>query len=507
MPASVLSPLNHQTFFKFWACKAFSQISEVKLSPADRKAARIAAVIFCVGTLGIGTLICSCLLDRKIVGKAQSLEFHKLLFEKIFSGNNYEMKKNAMEAFTNKCYRTTDEKLNLDLLKQDYEFLKSINSSANILEFAIRPLSHLPRELYNYIIAKSYEEALSDGTSQILHFVLYTPFSMELLLDCFNDYKNMIRIVFHSSVNIQDKFFNAQFKFTTFKEKYFEIKKIAEEEGRPNPFFNQNRLLPKAIAYEIFDALEYVPQVREQKMQEIHATIVQGNLRDPHGLCHLLAEHCKKEDIPYLVSYVLKSNNVDYNQTFFESLVLHHKNDWKAIEILINTYWQACVIEGAKFFDVVVANNTNTKYYGELKTTYRKLYKQLENSGASAAVFDVATILPFSNEVNQKILNDTSCIKSMVSFLLSSKTHYKQLAPLFSKTARLDILQMIKDIEEGKQNAKIKDLDKFKALVASEENAPRLSPGAWLGLRELFRIGAFFAIAKNKPLFISINAI
>lgn len=63
-----ISTFNSETFFKFWAFKAFSKISEVKLSANDRLKARVAAVAFGILTLGIGTWICrTCLYERKIV--------------------------------------------------------------------------------------------------------------------------------------------------------------------------------------------------------------------------------------------------------------------------------------------------------------------------------------------------------------------------------------------------------------------------------------------------------
>lgn len=123
MPAISLSPLNTQTFFKFWACRAFSKTSKVLLSPKDRVKARVAAVAFAIFTLGIGTWISRrCLYDRKILNTAHTAKLQVRHCEKIFKGSNE--KKISEDAIIKKALRGTREELILLLQPWEDNFIE-----------------------------------------------------------------------------------------------------------------------------------------------------------------------------------------------------------------------------------------------------------------------------------------------------------------------------------------------------------------------------------------------
>lgn len=326
MPSAVL---NNQTFFKYWAFKAFSK-SNKELTYMARLRVQTAAIFFGIITLGIGTAICRiCLYDRKIINVSKK-DFQKARIEKIFNGSNTRKKVEALNSTP--CKLDQEEYYNLikDTKTDLCKLLKNEHIWSTFSHYiATREMC----DLLNQNSIDNKEKILSLRNEYIS--VGYESFS---ILYSYCNFELLVLHTLRSDLPFQNGFisFLSTLDFPQFREKYDCIKKIALQEKVENPLFtipgDSQKSRTLAFACEVLDALASNEIERDRKMQAINGTIRPIQTEEQHLLWKILALHCEVKDISFLISYRFRFENEEQIITnhFFENLVKSTKDKWKA---------------------------------------------------------------------------------------------------------------------------------------------------------------------------------
>lgn len=312
-------PLNPHTFFKFWACRAFSKVSKEKLNKCERFDARISAIAFGVFTLGIGTLICRfCLYDRKVIHPDQVKKYQKQRLEKIFAGRNDQRKiKEVKEYFQ---WRLGDPAK----VESNYNFLNKIRTNTNFSEFILKNKSTFTDELIEYaslnrcaelIDSHGDLEKINSLQKKVLRRGNNNHYFKFLFKHC--AFENIARHVIRSDNTLKELFLAhlSTLEFPDFKEKYNCIRNILLENGtsnfllNPNPCENSslvtvcNKAKTLAFTCEALEALTCEPQERNLQLTIINNTIRPIAVQHQSLMWKLLGSHCKVKDIPFLLIY------------------------------------------------------------------------------------------------------------------------------------------------------------------------------------------------------------
>lgn len=334
MPSSVRSPLNAETFFKFWAYKAFSKVNK-KLSEADRCEAKVAAVVFGILTFGIGRWICrKYCYDRNIVSASRELAFQKQRLQKIFNSSDKQEKID----FLNDELRKTDPKKSEDtyqLFKKtktdisDFVFKNDdIIIGSDFTDFYVHA-----RKMCD-LINQNYENNF-ERIKRLQQKIMNEDRFFEVLLT-FCDFETVARHVLGGNNAIKEKFIAhlSTLDFAKFREKYPCIKTIAL---KPCEIYLSNRYetgRTLAFACEVLDALACEPIERDLKMQIINNTIRPITYNNQNLLWELLGKHCQTKDIPFLINYRFgfSAEECKIGREFVGNLMNpSNMNEWEAI--------------------------------------------------------------------------------------------------------------------------------------------------------------------------------
>lgn len=387
MPISVYSPLNCQTFFKYWAFKAFSKASHDKLSNRDQCIAKVAAVLFGIGTFGIGTWICrKCLHDRKIVSQAQSLKFQEKRLEEIFGGTDEKAKAREIHSLLLKQgyvwkYGSDDFDPSTDVV---YNYLKEIKTNNNF-HFILNCKQHIYDNFTLYVKARALCDELNKGTENIQAkfddvqiWLSFQTFYKLLMTYC--KFETIAPYFLTVSENGKNRFiaFLSHLEFSEFREKYNCIKTISIKKNTLNPLLNiENQKSHKSLglACEVLDALEMPDEQRDIRLQYVQNFTPSLNVWGGHLLWKLLANYCQTKDIAFLMSYSfnLHCEEIVKRKYFVEILInLPSLNKWKAS---LSPIWD-------HVDKLYLADR-----YGKSRATITKLFHSITNKKTFEIVF------------------------------------------------------------------------------------------------------------------------
>lgn len=243
--SSVRVPLNNETFFKYFVCKAFSKASKELLNAKDLLKARIAAIAFGIFTLGIGIGVCRCYYyDRRTITPSNLLKMQKNHITKKFSGSE-ENKIKLLNSFCDESF------------KQQYGVLKTIEMEGNIADLCMRNKDKIKSRLLPSICAfevlellkndsKSRDDkiaALESGLLRRYHMKTYRKILIDSLLD--DSSVKVVEKILRSTLQDQEEYFDALycacmrenpsgFDYSKFRSVYSTIKEISSKEEIPN---------------------------------------------------------------------------------------------------------------------------------------------------------------------------------------------------------------------------------------------------------------------------------
>lgn len=347
MPLPVFSQLNTQTFFKYWAVRAFDPISCMKLSSKDRARAQVLAVALAVLTLSVGTWICHlCLFDRKIVSYSHRLKSQIRRLEKIFAGTNDKKKIKEINRVANCEYydRLKNDKF-LNRADEDYCLFKNLKTKIDFDDFIAKYSSKFESYKFSsYANIRRTCNQINRGKKITINDHNFS------LLFSFCDFKKLSSHILQGNYESKSRFIEhlSNLEYLQFKEKYHVIRNLILQHRMENPFLSRSFIELQhcpgkvmACACEVLEALNCEPKERKLKLALVKQIITTlplfGNF-----FWRLLAQNCQPNDVSTLISMDF---NIEYESIIKRGEFVQH---------IINKNWNQYLIPNVwNYFDEV----------------------------------------------------------------------------------------------------------------------------------------------------------
>lgn len=409
MPSDFSSPINSQTFFKFWATEAFTKESKLKLNYCNLLKARIAAIAFGIFTLGIGTLISRvCLHDRKVISASQTKKFYEARVKKIFAGSSDKRKIKEIKRIEGEMWEAQQSIIGrIDDQLSKYTFINKLNK--NTYKLILKNESKFNR--YSCFLSYAHTQKMAELLNQdhenhkeeiqTLQKKLsiggiglnYMP-----ILFSHADFEKIACHVLEGNKIFKETFlsFLSTLDFSEFKEKYDAFKDIALQKGKQNFFLSppgddesstryQTRYHPallyvvnllnkcKAMAYacEVLDALTFETKERTEKLATLRNMIRPITPENQCLLWKLLALHCEIKDIPVLINFRFGFRQEDetLRTHFFPNLANpSNENKWHAALPFVWQHYDALRLGSRNLHNILESLNTKERFQRAFQT-------------------------------------------------------------------------------------------------------------------------------------------